>query len=100
MCSGDSWTWNGTDWTQLHPQTSPPPFLPAMTYNSPEAAVLLHNMNLNIPATGSGDGATWTLKASASNNPTPRPGSPRMPFDPATHPIFRPYDCIPTGASV
>src|SRR5260370_8000970 len=86
MCSADTWTWNGTDWTQLHLQTSPPPFLPAMTYDPPEAAVLLYNVNVNIPETWSWDGANWTLKASGLNNPTPSRGSGLMTFDPTPRP--------------
>src|SRR6266851_607890 len=100
MCSADTWTWNGTDWTQLHPQTSPPPFLPAMTYDPPEAAVLLYNINVSIPETWSWDGANWMLKASGSNNPTPSRGSALMPFDPTTRHIVMFGGFTPGGGDV
>jgi hypothetical protein len=84
LCSADSWTWNGTDWAQLHPQKSPPPFVPTMAYDASNAAVLLYNINGNVPETWSWDGAQWTLKASGSSNPEPSRISAVMASDPAT----------------
>lgn len=84
LCSADTWTWNGTDWAQLHPQKSPPPFVPTMAYDASNAAVLLYNVNGNVPETWSWDGAQWTLKASGSSNPEPSRGSAVMASDPAT----------------
>jgi hypothetical protein len=71
-----------------------------MTYDPPEAAVLLYNVNVNIPETWSWDGANWTLKASGSNNPTPSRGSALMTFDPTTRHIVMFGGFTPGGGDV
>jgi hypothetical protein len=39
---GDTWSWDGTDWTQLTPAHSPPPrFDPAMTYDAALGQIVL-----------------------------------------------------------
>ncbi len=81
ICSADTWTWNGTDWTQLHPEKNPQPFVPTMTYDQSSGAVVLYSISAE---TWSWDGASWTLKASLSGSPTPGHATPVLAFDPAT----------------
>jgi hypothetical protein len=55
----DTWTWNGTTWTQQFPVTSPAPrFEAAMAYDASISQVLLFGGNGNYPAFGD----TWTLQ--------------------------------------
>jgi hypothetical protein len=84
FCSDDTWTWNGVDWTQFHPATSPPPFVPTMTYDESSNVALLYNFMGSVPGTWSWDGASWTLQASGPSNPDPGRATPVMAFDPAT----------------
>jgi Galactose oxidase, central domain len=84
FCSPDTWTWDGENWTPLHPVKSPPPFVPTITYDESSNVALLYNY-LGGPGTWSWDGATWTLKASGSSgSPDPARGTPVMAFDYAT----------------
>jgi hypothetical protein len=84
LCSTDTWTWNGSDWTQLIPKGGPPPFVPTIAYDVANAGVLLYNINGNIPETWHWDGVRWTLKVSGSTNPQPNRETPVMASDPAT----------------
>jgi hypothetical protein len=48
---GDTWTWNGTTWTEEHPATSPPARgEAAMAYDAASSTAVLF----------SEDGSTWT----------------------------------------
>jgi hypothetical protein len=81
ICSADTWTWNGTDWTQLQPQNSPDPFVPRMAYDQTSDAMLLYS---SAAETWSWDGNTWALKAPVAGSPTPLHAAPVVAFDPAT----------------
>jgi hypothetical protein len=100
ICSADTWTWNGTDWTQLYPNENPPPFVPTMTYDPSNAAVLLYNINGNVPETWIWDGASWDLKASGPSNPQPSRGTPVMASDPATRRVVMFGGFTPGGGDV
>jgi hypothetical protein len=84
LCSSDTWTWNGADWTELHPQTHPPSFMPKVSNDAPNTRVLLYAINGNVPETWNWDGASWTLKVSGSSNPQPNRAEPVMTYDPVT----------------
>jgi hypothetical protein len=81
LCSTDTWTWNGTDWSQLHPDINPYPFLPTMTYDQSSDAPLVYSSSAE---TWSWNGAEWTVKASEAGRPDPHRSTPVMAFDPAT----------------
>ncbi len=81
VCSADTWTWNGTDWTLWQPQSSPQPFVARIAYDQSASAALVYDSSAE---TWSWDGATWTLKASVSSSPTPLQATPVVAFDPAT----------------
>jgi len=84
---GDTWTWDGTDWTQQHPSTSPPArYLATMTYDASTGTVVLFGGG----AAGTGilgdtwtwDGTNWT-KQVPSTSPPARV-APSMAYDAAT----------------
>lgn len=101
FCSDDTWTWDGTNWTELHATGGPPPFVPAMTFDDASGATLLYNFMGNVPGTWSWDGANWSLKASGSNNnPDPGRGEPVMVFDPASKHVVMFAGFSPGGGNV
>jgi hypothetical protein len=61
-CSGafcyfdDTWLWNGTAWTQVHPATSPPKGLAAMAYDMISKQMIL----LASDGTWNWDGTNWS----------------------------------------
>jgi hypothetical protein len=81
LCSADTWTWNGKDWLQLHPEKTPYPFVPTMTYDPSSGAPLLYSLSAE---TWSWNGIAWRLEAPESGRPTPHRSGPVMAFDPAT----------------
>lgn len=73
---GDTWTWDGTTWTQKFPATSPPATsYPSMAYDGSDKTVLLfgggdfNTVFRNL--TWAWDGTNWTQKVSATS-PSPR----------------------------
>lgn len=81
FCSTDTWTWNGTNWSQLDPDKSPYPFLPTMTFDQSAGTPLVYDVGAD---TWSWDGSIWDRKASLYGRPTPHRYGPVMAFDPAT----------------
>ena len=60
----DTWVWDGSNWTQKFPQTSPPPRnQPAMAYDPVHCQVVLFggfDMNGRLADTWVWDGSNWT----------------------------------------
>jgi hypothetical protein len=82
---GDTWTWNGTTWTQQHPATSPPARYGAtMAYDAATGDVVLFggNGNANLDDTWTWNGTTWTQQHPATSPPTRLVAS--MAYDAAT----------------
>jgi hypothetical protein len=84
--SNQTWTWNGTNWTQLHPATSPPGREDQqMAYDAATKTVILFS---GFHGTGywddtwSWNGTTWT-KLSPATSPSGR-DSAAFVYDPAT----------------
>jgi hypothetical protein len=73
----DSWTWNGTVWTQLAPAVSPPARAGhAMAFDARRGVVVLFggaNRGNDLGDTWEWNGTTWT-QAAPANSPTPRSG--------------------------
>ena len=75
----DTWVWDGTNWTQKSPASSPSPRLGhVMAYDATRGQVVLfggsdHN-NVQYNNTWVWDGTNWTQKSPA-NSPPPRGGS-------------------------
>jgi hypothetical protein len=83
--NGDTWTWNGTTWTQLHPATSPPGReFGDLVYDAATRTVVLfagwHGSYLDD--TWSWDGTNWTQLSPAAS-PSGR-DSDDFVYDPAT----------------
>lgn len=59
----DTWQFNSSGWTQLHPSTSPPPHTSTgMVYDSTDGYILLWGVNTSAPAQSywKFEGGTWT----------------------------------------
>jgi hypothetical protein len=72
---GDTWTWNGTTWTEQHPATSPGIRQEAsLAYDAATGTVLLFG-GVNADSTyyfgntWTWDGTTWTKQAPADHPP-------------------------------
>ena len=89
--SNSTWVWNGTDWTQRHPQTSPNPRAHhAMAYNPVSQKVVLYGGSSDVAEAGTGDtwewdGSDWSKKSSTTF-PSPRYGA-TMAYDAARNEI-------------
>jgi hypothetical protein len=87
---GDTWTWNGTTWTQRQPATSPPARIAsAMAYDAATGTVVLfggadfvNNIEHYVGGTWTWDGTTWT-KQHPVTSPSARAAM-VMAYDPAT----------------
>ncbi len=87
---GDTWTWDGTAWTQQHPMNSPPPLDSCqMTYDVDRGNVVLFGGGTNIGAlvndTWIWDGTNWTHLTPAHLPPARANGA--MTFDPSTRKV-------------
>ena len=67
----DTWTWDGTTWTQQHPATSPPGRgLIGMTYDADHSGVVVfggRSHTHDFDDTWTWDGTTWTQQHSATS---------------------------------
>jgi hypothetical protein len=81
LCSTDTWTWNGANWSQLHSDNNPYPFLPTMTFDQSAGTPLVYDASAE---SWSWDGSAWTREAAESGRPMPHRWEPVMAFDPAT----------------
>ena len=82
----DTWTWNGTTWSQLSPSTSPPAvFWPSMAYDGASGQLLLFGGYASLVYfndTWAWNGTTWT-QLSPTNSPPGRENA-TMAYDAAT----------------
>jgi len=83
---GDTWTWDGSNWTQKSPKNSPPARINyAMVYDSKHGQVVLFGGSpssiFDFSDTWTWDGSNWTQK-SPQNNPSERDGD-AMAYDSA-----------------
>jgi len=93
----DTWTWNGSDWTQQHPATSPAArWMASMAYDATTHTVVLFGGGLVHSAaandTWTWNGSDWTRKHPATS-PAARQDAPAA-YDGATHTVvlFAGYD--------
>ena len=71
---GDTWIWDGTNWNQKSPQTSPPArYAFGMAYDSAQSQVVLFGgalgFNTNLGDTWVWDGTNWTQKSPQTSPP-------------------------------
>lgn len=89
---GDTWAWNGTTWTELHPATTPGTrILPAMTYDPVAQRIVLFGGSVRTCTgicvdafkndTWTFDGTTWAQVITPAAPPPSNFGA--MAFDPA-----------------
>jgi hypothetical protein len=80
--AADTWTWDGSDWTQQYPAHHPVLFVPEMTYDYARNQILLLGFGQNGMETWTYDGSDWT------QHPASKPDPPRvqgwLSFDPAS----------------
>lgn len=73
----ETWTWDGSTWTQQHPSTAPPPRrFAAMAYDAAIGKVILFGGQVSVEGSNSNDtwawdGSNWT-QLSPANSPPPR----------------------------
>ena len=77
---GDTWTWDGTDWTQRHPAHSPPGRdSMGMAYDAARGQVVLFGgvrRPFYLGDTWTWDGTDWSLSTAGLISLTPRSGPP------------------------
>lgn len=80
---GDTWSWDGSRWTELHPRTSPPPLTAALMAYDPAHRVVVLTGGERAPASGtevSPNRTTWTWNGSdwtrVPSAPTPASAGP------------------------
>jgi hypothetical protein len=82
----DTWTWDGTTWTQLHPATSPPArAFASMAYDAGTGQLVLFGGGITgtgLEDTWTWDGTTWTQQSPASSPPAL--GAASMAYDSST----------------
>jgi hypothetical protein len=84
FCSTDTWAWNGTTWTQLHPPTIPDLGVSTMAFDYAAGQMVLYGFNFGRYGTWIWDGASWSGVPGPSGSPQPGRISPLMAFDPST----------------
>jgi hypothetical protein len=92
---GDTWTWNGSAWTEQFPANSPSPrTVGAMTYDAAHGQVVLFGgqdqFNVYLDETWTWDGSNWT-KQHPAHSPT-KVFSPGMAYDAARHQVVMSFD--------
>jgi hypothetical protein len=73
---GDTWTWDGTDWTQRSPAHAPSArYMPTMAYDTSKQRIVLFGGldNQDFGDTWTWDGTDWTLRSPA-HSPAARHG--------------------------
>jgi hypothetical protein len=79
--AGQTWTWDGTEWTHRTPATSPPTVLGVMAYDPDTGQMVLFGQTAAME-TWIWDGSDWA-QATPAHRPNGRIGE-SMAFDPAT----------------
>jgi hypothetical protein len=71
---GDTWEWDGTSWTEIHPATSPSArFEAAMAYDPVRGCIVMYggggSLDFPLAETWTFDGSNWTRLAPATSPP-------------------------------
>jgi len=85
--SADTWTWDGSDWSQQHPAHHPVLFYPSATYDYARNQIVLVGLvgsSLTSMETWTYDGSDWTHQAQADGKPAPSRIYERLSFDGAS----------------
>jgi hypothetical protein len=60
---GDTWAWDGIDWTERTAEGPSPRVLPAMTFDEVRGVTVLHGGNFGMYETWEWDGTSWSLRS-------------------------------------
>ncbi len=83
--SADTWTWDGSDWTERHPAHRPVLFRPSAAYDYVRHQVVLLAEANGGMQTWTYDGNDWTPQTAATGKPSPSRGAGApIGFDPAS----------------
>lgn len=85
--SADTWTWNGSDWTQLSPAHFPVFFVPDIAFDAVRQNVVLLG-SVGHMETWTWDGVDWTPQVRSDGLPQPVVRQTRLSYDPATRKVM------------
>ena len=85
--SADTWTWNGNDWTELHPAHYPIFFVPDIAFDVARQVVVLLGY-VGHMETWTWDGVDWTHQGKSDGLPQPVVRQTRLSYDPATQKVM------------
>jgi len=84
FCSTDTWAWNGTMWTELHPNAVPDLGPSTMAFDYGAGQMILYGFSFSRYGTWIWDGTSWSDVTGQSGSPQPGRINPRMAFDSST----------------
>lgn len=82
--AADTWTWDGSDWTEQHPAHHPVLFVPFGTYDYERNEVVLLGISSGGMDTWTFNGADWTQHAAAQGKLVPPRLQGWLSFDPVS----------------
>jgi len=85
--SADTWIWDGSDWTQLHPAHYPIMFVPDIAFDVARQDVVLLGY-VGHMETWTWDGVDWTHQVKSDGLPQPVVIQTRLSYDPATQKVM------------
>lgn len=85
--SADTWIWNGSDWTQLHPTHFPVFFVPDVAFDVGRQEVVLLGY-VGHMETWTWDGVDWTHQVRSDGLPQPVVRQTWLSYDPATKKVM------------
>jgi hypothetical protein len=98
--SGDTWTWDGSDWSQQHPAHHPVLFQPSATYDYARQQIVLVGSTPSFSTeTWTYDGIDWTHQTQADGKPTPSRIYIPLSFDPASKTVVTFGGYIPSSSA-
>ncbi|MFI5284006.1 MAG: hypothetical protein ACHQ0J_12895 [Candidatus Dormibacterales bacterium] len=84
--AADTWTWDGSDWTEQHPAHRPVPFIPDGTYDYARNQIVLLGFDRQME-TWTYDGTDWTHRTNADGKPDPPRRQVWLSFDSASQTV-------------
>jgi hypothetical protein len=86
--AADTWTWDGSDWTERHPLHHPVLFVPDAAYDFARSDIVLTSWGTGAMETWTYDGSDWTRHALANGKPDPPRSQFPMAFDPTSETVL------------
>ncbi|GAC1470420.1 MAG: hypothetical protein NVS9B11_13430 [Candidatus Dormibacteraceae bacterium] len=98
--AADTWTWDGSDWTEQQPPHHPVLFVPTATYDFVRNQVVLLGFGPGGMETWTYDGNDWTRHEGANAKPHPPRAQTRMAFDAASKSVIAFGGFNPSGVDL